>query len=84
MTTTTVPHRNARQASAPTLSGRWATYRETRRTHRAHREARARLESELANYTTPTEIAELYAIADRASAEGSEEFLEILESLPTR
>ncbi len=78
MTTTTVRHHGS-----PTIGDRWTTYRQTRRTQRAQREARERLERELAAYTSPAEIAELYAIADRASAEGSEEFLEILEGLPT-
>lgn len=77
MTTTTVRHHRT-----PAIGDRWTTYRETRRAHRAQREARERLERELAAYTTPSEIAELYAIADRASAEGSQEFLEILEGLP--
>lgn len=78
MTTTHLRHHRT-----PAIGDRWTTYRETRKAHRAQREARERIERELAGYTTPAEIAELYAIADRASAEGSHEFLEILEGMPT-
>lgn len=63
---------------------RWASRRELVRERNSARQARARLERELAAYTSPSDLAELYAMASRSSAEDSKTFLEVLDALPVR
>ncbi len=63
---------------------RWAAHRESVRERNSARQARAQLERELAAYTSPSDLAELYAMANRSSAEDSRTFLEVVDALPAR
>ena len=59
-----------------TVAARRAEHRDQAAARRHHRDERRKLDAALASYTSPSDVAELYAIANRASAEGSTEFLE--------
>jgi len=58
------------------LAARRAERRDAATLRRRKRDEQRRLDAQLAAYTSPSDLAELYAIAHRASAAGSDELLE--------